>query len=58
MTDKPRQRNMLGHLSFGVRDLGRATMFYDSVLAPLGYVARLDQRARGRFRRGRTATSG
>ena len=38
MTDKLRQRNMLGHLSFGVRDLGRATLFYDSVLAPLGYV--------------------
>ncbi len=29
---------MLGHLSFGVRDLGRAGMFYDAVLAPLGWV--------------------
>ena len=29
---------MLGHLSFGVGDLGRAAGFYDRVLAPLGYV--------------------
>ena len=29
---------MLGHLSFGVRDLGRAAAFYDAVFAPLGYV--------------------
>jgi catechol 2,3-dioxygenase-like lactoylglutathione lyase family enzyme len=28
---------MLGHLSFGVVDLARATRFYDAVLAPLGY---------------------
>lgn len=27
---------MLGHLSFGVRNLERATAFYDAVLAPLG----------------------
>jgi catechol 2,3-dioxygenase-like lactoylglutathione lyase family enzyme len=29
---------MLGHLSFGVRDLERTTRFYDSALAPLGYM--------------------
>ncbi|MFI4934775.1 MAG: VOC family protein [Caulobacterales bacterium] len=29
---------MLGHLSFGVRELGRAAAFYDLVLAPLGFV--------------------
>jgi catechol 2,3-dioxygenase-like lactoylglutathione lyase family enzyme len=29
---------MLGHLSFGVADLDRATRFYDAILAPLGYV--------------------
>ena len=29
---------MLSHLSFGVEDLARATMFYERVLAPLGYV--------------------
>jgi catechol 2,3-dioxygenase-like lactoylglutathione lyase family enzyme len=29
---------MLGHLSFGVRDLERTTKFYDCALAPLGYV--------------------
>lgn len=29
---------MLGHLSFGVRDLSRAGAFYDAVLAPLGWV--------------------
>jgi catechol 2,3-dioxygenase-like lactoylglutathione lyase family enzyme len=29
---------MLGHLSFGVRDLERTTRFYDTALAPLGYV--------------------
>ena len=28
---------MLGHLSFGVRDLERAAAFYDEVLRPLGY---------------------
>jgi catechol 2,3-dioxygenase-like lactoylglutathione lyase family enzyme len=29
---------VLSHLSFGVADLGRATAFYDGVLASLGYV--------------------
>ena len=29
---------MLGHLSFGVSDLARAGAFYDTVLAPLGWV--------------------
>lgn len=29
---------MLGHLSFGVRDLAAATAFYDAILAPLGVV--------------------
>ena len=29
---------MLGHLSFGVADLARASAFYDAVLAPLGVV--------------------
>jgi len=29
---------VLGHVSFGVRDLGRAGAFYDSVLATLGWV--------------------
>jgi catechol 2,3-dioxygenase-like lactoylglutathione lyase family enzyme len=29
---------MLSHLSFGVRDLERATAFYEAALAPLGYV--------------------
>ncbi len=29
---------MLGHLSFGVEDLGRAVQFYDRILAPLGFV--------------------
>lgn len=29
---------MLHHLSFAVRDLGRAASFYDAVLAPLGFV--------------------
>lgn len=29
---------MLGHLSFGVRDLARAGAFYDAVLAPLTWV--------------------
>ena len=29
---------MLGHLSFGVRDLSRATAFYDATMAALGYV--------------------
>ena len=27
---------MLGHLSFGISDLGRAIAFYDAALAPLG----------------------
>jgi catechol 2,3-dioxygenase-like lactoylglutathione lyase family enzyme len=27
---------MLGHLSFGVADLGRAVSFYDAALVPLG----------------------
>lgn len=29
---------MLGHLSFGVADLDRASRFYDAILAPLGVV--------------------
>jgi catechol 2,3-dioxygenase-like lactoylglutathione lyase family enzyme len=29
---------VLGHLSFGVRDLERAATFYDAALAPLGVV--------------------
>jgi catechol 2,3-dioxygenase-like lactoylglutathione lyase family enzyme len=29
---------MLGHISFGVEDLSRATAFYDAALAPLGFV--------------------
>lgn len=29
---------MLGHLSFGVKDLVRAGAFYDAVLGPLGWV--------------------
>ena len=29
---------MLGHISFGVRDLALAGMFYDAALAPLGWV--------------------
>lgn len=37
---------MLGHLSFGVRDLDRATAFYDAALAPLG-VVRVWANARG-----------
>jgi catechol 2,3-dioxygenase-like lactoylglutathione lyase family enzyme len=37
---------MLGHLSLGVRDLGRAAAFYDVVLAPLGMV-RVWTNARG-----------
>ncbi|MFY2558174.1 VOC family protein [Corallococcus terminator] len=28
---------LLGHLSFGVRELARAMAFYDAALAPLGY---------------------
>jgi catechol 2,3-dioxygenase-like lactoylglutathione lyase family enzyme len=28
---------LLGHLSFGVADLARTTVFYDSVLGALGY---------------------
>ena len=37
---------MLGHISFGVRDLARAGAFYDAVLAPLGWV-RLWDSSRG-----------
>ncbi|HLK25242.1 MAG TPA: VOC family protein [Caulobacteraceae bacterium] len=29
---------MLGHISFGVRDLARSQRFYDAVLGALGYV--------------------
>lgn len=29
---------MLGHISFGVEDLGRAIRFYDAALSPLGAV--------------------
>ena len=29
---------MLGHLSFGVADLDRATAFYDAAMAPIGFV--------------------
>ncbi|GAC1351511.1 MAG: VOC family protein [Polyangiales bacterium] len=29
---------MIDHLSLGTSNLGRATSFYDAVLAPLGYV--------------------
>jgi catechol 2,3-dioxygenase-like lactoylglutathione lyase family enzyme len=29
---------MLSHISLGVSDLSRALVFYDAVLAPLGYV--------------------
>jgi catechol 2,3-dioxygenase-like lactoylglutathione lyase family enzyme len=29
---------MIGHLSFGVRDLARATAFYDPVMATVGFV--------------------
>lgn len=29
---------MLGHVSFGVKDLARARAFYDAVLAPFGWV--------------------
>jgi catechol 2,3-dioxygenase-like lactoylglutathione lyase family enzyme len=38
MVEGGRQRNMLGHLSLGVRDLARTTLFYDAIFAPLGYV--------------------
>lgn len=31
-------RAMLHHLSLGVRDIDRATAFYDAALAPLGYI--------------------
>lgn len=42
-TDQPavpqeRVRSLLGHMSFGVEDLDRATRFYDAALVPLGYV--------------------
>lgn len=29
---------MLGHLSIGARDLGRAKVFYDAIFAPIGWV--------------------
>ncbi|HXC56228.1 MAG TPA: VOC family protein [Rhizomicrobium sp.] len=29
---------MIGHISFGVRDLGHATAFYDPVMATIGFV--------------------
>lgn len=29
---------MLGHVSFGVKDLARAGVFYDAVLRPLGWI--------------------
>ena len=29
--------NLLGHLSFGVADLGRSTAFYDAIMPALGY---------------------
>ncbi len=29
---------MLGHLSFGVADLDRASAFYDAAMAPIGFV--------------------
>jgi catechol 2,3-dioxygenase-like lactoylglutathione lyase family enzyme len=29
---------MLGHMSFGVKNLARSAAFYDQILAPLGYV--------------------
>lgn len=29
---------MLDHISFGVSDLARTTVFYDAILRPLGYV--------------------
>ncbi len=31
---------MLGHISFGVRDLDRSQAFYDAALAPLGWARR------------------
>jgi len=34
----PAQPQLLDHVSFGVRDLARASAFYDSVLATLGIV--------------------
>jgi catechol 2,3-dioxygenase-like lactoylglutathione lyase family enzyme len=37
---------LLGHLSFGVNDLDRASAFYERVLAPLGYV-RVWEHAKG-----------
>jgi catechol 2,3-dioxygenase-like lactoylglutathione lyase family enzyme len=33
-----RHRSLLGHLSFGVENLARASAFYDAALAPLGVV--------------------
>ncbi len=38
---------MLGHLSFGVRDLARASAFYDAVLLSLGWVRLWDGGDRG-----------
>jgi catechol 2,3-dioxygenase-like lactoylglutathione lyase family enzyme len=29
---------MLSHVSFGVEDIARSTIFYERILAPLGYV--------------------
>jgi len=31
------EKNMLDHVSIGVRDIDAAKRFYDAVLAPLGY---------------------
>ena len=38
---------MLGHVSFGVRDLARATAFYGAVVATLGWVRLWDGAGRG-----------
>jgi catechol 2,3-dioxygenase-like lactoylglutathione lyase family enzyme len=38
---------MIDHLSLGVADLARAGVFYDAVLAPLGYVRLFSMRAVG-----------
>ena len=37
---------MLGHISYGVCDLSRARLFYDAIMAALGY-ARVDADERG-----------
>lgn len=44
--NSPQPRSLLGHLSFGVDDLSRATKFYDAVMAPLEFV-RVWQNTRG-----------